>query len=353
MSITAWGWGSPRVWTGTRHRSSVLPACGTGLRSEWAASTTEAREPVPSLVPSAPPRVDFAHVEIRPCPCRRAGRRSGPASDANAFRHRVHERHRHPDGSRSVAAAIRPSWCAATALSQWARAVHCRCPDGATRIDGRGKFLMPGMAEMHAHIPGGQATDALHAARPRVVRRQRRHDHPRHARRSAASCRCGPPSPRARSSDRRSTRPGPSFNDNTAKSPEVAMKMVQDQKAAGYDLLKIHPGVPRAAFDAMAATANKLGHSPSRDTFPLTLARARAVRQITTPSITSTATSNTRCDPGAPVDLKNPGLLRRELRRASRSRAAAESRGGYQGGRRLDCADAGPARDLHEPGDAR
>src|SRR5688572_25602539 len=32
-------------------------------------------------------------------------------------------------------------------------------PAGAPRIDGRGKFLMPGMAEMHAHIPGGNATE--------------------------------------------------------------------------------------------------------------------------------------------------------------------------------------------------
>jgi|GEM_PF-6985483 len=29
-------------------------------------------------------------------------------------------------------------------------------PDGATRIDGRGRFLIPGLAEMHAHIPGPQ-----------------------------------------------------------------------------------------------------------------------------------------------------------------------------------------------------
>ena len=35
-----------------------------------------------------------------------------------------------------------------------------KVPDGATRIDGRGKFLMPGLGEMHAHIPPGNATDA-------------------------------------------------------------------------------------------------------------------------------------------------------------------------------------------------
>ena len=28
-----------------------------------------------------------------------------------------------------------------------------RVPDGATRVDGQGKFLMPGLAEMHGHIP--------------------------------------------------------------------------------------------------------------------------------------------------------------------------------------------------------
>src|SRR5262245_57880552 len=30
-------------------------------------------------------------------------------------------------------------------------------PADATRIEGRGKFLMPGLAEMHAHIPGANA----------------------------------------------------------------------------------------------------------------------------------------------------------------------------------------------------
>jgi imidazolonepropionase-like amidohydrolase len=37
------------------------------------------------------------------------------------------------------------------------------------------------------------------------------------------------------------------------------MAMVREQKAAGYDLLKIHPGVPRIAFDSLAETANRLG----------------------------------------------------------------------------------------------
>jgi hypothetical protein len=60
---------------------------------------------------------------------------------------------------------------------------------------------------------------------------------------------------------------GPSFNNTSVSSPAVAMAMVTDQKNAGYDLLKIHPGVPRVAFDSLAATANRLripfsGHVP-------------------------------------------------------------------------------------------
>jgi imidazolonepropionase-like amidohydrolase len=132
-------------------------------------------------------------------------------------------------------------------------------PAGATRIDGRGKFLVPGVAEMHAHIPGGQAPDALvdrtlklFVANGVTTIRGMLGD-PKHLmlRKQAAANEIVSPTI--------FTSGGPSFSGNTAKSPEIAVKMVQDQKAAGYDLLKIHPGVPRAAFDAMAAEANKLG----------------------------------------------------------------------------------------------
>jgi imidazolonepropionase-like amidohydrolase len=61
---------------------------------------------------------------------------------------------------------------------------------------------------------------------------------------------------------------GPSFNGKTAPTKEVAVEAVIAQKKAGYDLLKIHPGVPREAFDAMAAKADELkipfaGHVPA------------------------------------------------------------------------------------------
>ncbi|HZB27043.1 MAG TPA: amidohydrolase family protein, partial [Gemmatimonadales bacterium] len=50
-----------------------------------------------------------------------------------------------------------------------------------------------------------------------------------------------------------------SLNGNSAPTPESATKMVTEQKAAGYDFLKIHPGLTRETFDAMAATAERAG----------------------------------------------------------------------------------------------
>jgi len=48
---------------------------------------------------------------------------------------------------------------------------------------------------------------------------------------------------------------GPSFNGMSVTSPEQASEMVQKQKSLGYDFLKLHPGLTRAEFDAIAKTA--------------------------------------------------------------------------------------------------
>ena len=138
-------------------------------------------------------------------------------------------------------------------------------PAGATSIDGRGKFLMPGIAEFHAHVPsGGQA---VHAHRTLslyvlagVTTARGMLGAPMHLALRDSIAKGQLLGPRLLTS-------GPSFNNNTATSPTVAATMVRDQKAAGYDLLKIHPGVPRPAFDSLATVANALripfaGHVP-------------------------------------------------------------------------------------------
>jgi imidazolonepropionase-like amidohydrolase len=181
-------------------------------------------------------------------------------------------------------------------------------PADATRIDGRGKFLMPGMAEMHAHIPGGQnATEAdmhrtllLFAANGITTIRGMLGE-PRHLplRDAVASGKVIGPTIYTS---------GVSFNGNTAKSTDVAVKMVQDQKAAGYDLLKIHPGVPRDVFDAVAAEANRLrmpfsGHVPA----DVGLERALNAKFHSIDHIDGYFEYAVR--PDAPVDLKNPGFF--------------------------------------------
>jgi hypothetical protein len=60
---------------------------------------------------------------------------------------------------------------------------------------------------------------------------------------------------------------GPSFNGNSVKTQEAAITMVKQQKEAGYDFLKIHPGIIRENFDALAKTAKQVnipfgGHVP-------------------------------------------------------------------------------------------
>lgn len=138
-------------------------------------------------------------------------------------------------------------------------------PRGATTVDGRGKFLMPGIAEFHAHVPSG--AQAVHAHRTLslyalagVTTARGMLGAPMHLalRDSIAAGRLFGP---------RLLTSGPSFNGNSVTSPGTAAAMVRAQKAAGYDLLKIHPGVPRDAFDSLATVAHALripfaGHVP-------------------------------------------------------------------------------------------
>jgi imidazolonepropionase-like amidohydrolase len=52
---------------------------------------------------------------------------------------------------------------------------------------------------------------------------------------------------------------GPSFNGNTVTSPEQAAGRVREQAAAGYDFLKLHPGLEPEEFEAIARTASEVG----------------------------------------------------------------------------------------------
>ncbi len=137
-------------------------------------------------------------------------------------------------------------------------------PEDAAIIDGTDRFLMPGLAEMHAHVPGADSMDlervlSLFIANGVTVVRGMlgQPSHLKLRQQLAAGEITGP----------RLFTSGPSFNGNSVIDPQQAVAMVREQSRDGYDFLKIHPGLSLAEFTAVAEAANELhmpfaGHVP-------------------------------------------------------------------------------------------
>jgi len=123
-------------------------------------------------------------------------------------------------------------------------------------IDAKGKYLLPGLAEMHAHVP---PVDNLEPMKDvlmlftlnGVTTIRGMLGHPRHIELRSKIESGEIMGPRFITS-------GPSFNGNSVKTPEAAAAMVRDQKKAGYDFLKLHPGLTKENFAAIAATAKEV-----------------------------------------------------------------------------------------------
>lgn len=130
-------------------------------------------------------------------------------------------------------------------------------PD-AEVVDGTGKYLVPGLAEMHAHIPTPEQGEELIGETlflylaGGVTSIRGMLGHPRHLELRDQVEDGTILGPHINTS-------GPSFNGNTAPDVETAISMVRAQKEAGYDFLKLHPGLTLEVFDAMAATAKEVG----------------------------------------------------------------------------------------------
>lgn len=135
---------------------------------------------------------------------------------------------------------------------------------GATTkiIDGQGGYVLAGFTEMHGHVPaavnfGGMperyADDMLYlyvANGVTTVRGMLGYSNQLDLQRDIANgSRFGPTLVLA----------GPSFNDNTVESPEQAAERVQQHVAEGWDLLKIHPGLQRDEYRAVAEAARLAG----------------------------------------------------------------------------------------------
>jgi len=129
-------------------------------------------------------------------------------------------------------------------------------PEEAEVVDGTDRFLMPGLTEMHAHVPDANSDDlgrvlTLFVANGVTTIRGMlgRPSHLGLRRELLEGEKFGP----------RLITSGPSLNGNSVNGPADGAQMVRAQHAAGYDLIKIHPGLSSEEFTAIAATANELG----------------------------------------------------------------------------------------------
>ena len=130
-------------------------------------------------------------------------------------------------------------------------------PEGAVIVEGY-YYVIPGLAEMHAHIPppnqGQQLMEntlALYLSQGITTIRGML-GNPAHLVLRERAARGELFSPRIFTS-------GPSFSGNSLSDPESTRRMVQEQKEAGYDLLKFHPGITLGNFYAATETANEIG----------------------------------------------------------------------------------------------
>jgi imidazolonepropionase-like amidohydrolase len=146
----------------------------------------------------------------------------------------------------------------AGAIAEMDASSRLRPPAGATVIDGAGRYLMPGLAEMHAHIPSpDMGTETLERTlflflANGVTTIRGMLGHPAHLALRSEALRGDILAPRIFTS-------GPSFNGNSVPTPEIATRRVQEQHAEGYDFIKLHPGLSRPVFDATVAEARRVG----------------------------------------------------------------------------------------------
>jgi imidazolonepropionase-like amidohydrolase len=128
---------------------------------------------------------------------------------------------------------------------------------GALVIDAKGKYLIPGLAEMHAHVPPNDNLEShkevlfLFAANGITTIRGML-GHPSHLTLRSKVNNDEVFGPRFYTT-------GPSFNGLSVKTAERGAEMVREQKAAGYDYLKLHPGLTKETFAAVSSTAKEVG----------------------------------------------------------------------------------------------
>lgn len=144
-------------------------------------------------------------------------------------------------------------------------------PDETEIIDAEGMYLIPGLAEMHGHIPPVNGSNELPdryledvlflylAGGVTTVRGMLGHPNQLELKEKVNNSEMTGPNLYLA---------GPSFSGGSIDSPEQAAERVRQQVDEGWDLLKIHPGLTLEEFRSVAEAADEAeiafaGHVPS------------------------------------------------------------------------------------------
>jgi len=178
--------------------------------------------------------------------------------------------------------------------------------ESAATIDAGGQYLIPGLAEMHAHVPPSSDQAAvgdvltLFLAHGVTTIRGMLGEPGHLALRSALA--------RGERSGPRLITSGPSLNGNSVPDVRHAREMVRRQAEAGYDFLKLHPGLLPDTFAAIDAAADGLGIGHAGHvSIGVGLERALAAGQATIDHLDGYAQVLVPAD--SPARRKEPGFF--------------------------------------------
>jgi imidazolonepropionase-like amidohydrolase len=158
-------------------------------------------------------------------------------------------------------------------------------PGGARRIEGKGRFLMAGLADMHLHLPAGAG--GLDDAAGQTLALQLANGVT-----TARALIAAPGSLALRERVARGEVDGPrllvaapSLNKGSVKDAADVRAQVRAARAAGYDVLKTHGGLSREVYDALVeeARAQDLrlsGHVTPEVGLPAALAAGQQVEHL-------------------------------------------------------------------------
>lgn len=156
-------------------------------------------------------------------------------------------------------------------ISEIGAASKIKVPKGALRIEGKNRYLMPGLVDMHAHLysplelplylANGVTTVYNLNGRPANLLWRADVVEGKLAGPTIYSC-------------------GPTIR--TAQKAEEAKQLVEEQSRAGYDSIKIYNGVSKEAYDVLIAEAKKhnmlyIGHIPREPGFESVLKAGQAI----------------------------------------------------------------------------